>query len=351
MASIHERPARGGSPRTDALLAELRALIARHARPDERTAIDGVLLSAAGRPGQPRASTTGTVMAIIAHGSKRLAIGDRVYDYGPGQYLVASVDLPITGHYTHASTDEPALGFGLILRRAAIGSLVLDADAAPAPRPSRRARPAPVPPGLGVAEASLELLDAVVRMVRLLDSPGDHDILAPMIEREILWRLINGSLGDGVRQIGLADSSLTHVSRAVRWITEHYDTPFRVEDLARSCGMSTSAFHRNFHAVTALSPIQFQKEIRLQKSRLLLLTGGRRRRRGIPRGLRQHVAVQPRVPTAVRASSGTRRGSSARRRSNDLTTLLDAGDTWGFPAERPLSLSAAVACAGGTSGG
>ena len=110
-------------------------------------------------------------------------------------------------------------------------------------------------------------------MVRLLDSPGDRDILAPMIEREILWRLITGPLGQSVRQIGLADSSLTHVSRAVRWISEHYDKPFRVEDLARSCGMSTSAFHRNFHAVTALSPIQFQKQIRLQKSRLLLLTG------------------------------------------------------------------------------
>jgi AraC-like DNA-binding protein len=107
-------------------------------------------------------------------------------------------------------------------------------------------------------------------MLRLLDSPGDRDILAPMIEREILWRLIKGPLGQSVRQIGLDDSSLTHVSRAVRWITDHYNKPFRVEDLARSCGMSTSAFHRTFQAVTALSPIQFQKQIRLQKSRLLL---------------------------------------------------------------------------------
>jgi AraC-like DNA-binding protein len=252
-------------------IAELRTLIARHARPDETTAIDGVLLSAAGRPGEPKASTTGTVMAIIARGAKRLAIGDRVYDYGPGQYLVASVDLPITGHYTHASADEPALGFGLILRPRAIASLLLDADAAHASNPPRSARPAP--PGLGVADATPELLDAVVRMVRLLDSPDDRDILAPMIEREILWRLINGPLGQSVRQIGLADSSLTHVSRAVRWINEHYSEPFRVEDLARSCGISTSAFHRNFQAVTALSPIQFQKQIRLQKSRLLLLTG------------------------------------------------------------------------------
>jgi AraC-like DNA-binding protein len=203
-------------------------------------------------------------MAVIAQGAKRLAIGDRVYEYRPGQYLVASVDLPITGHYTRASADEPALGFGLILRPPAIASLVLDSDAAPA-----RA----APPGLGVADASPELLDAVIRMVRLLDRPGDRDILAPMIEREILWRLINGPLGQSVRQIGLADSSLTHVSRAVRWISEHYNQPFRVADLARSCGMSTSAFHRTFQAVTVLSPIQFQKQIRLQKSRLLLLTG------------------------------------------------------------------------------
>ena len=139
MGAIAERAARGDLLRTDALLAELRALIARHARPDETTAIDGVLLSAAGRPGEPEASTTGTVMALIAQGAKRLAIGDRVYDYGPGQYLVASVDLPITGHYTHATADEPALGFGLILRPSAIASLVLDADAAPASAPPRDA--------------------------------------------------------------------------------------------------------------------------------------------------------------------------------------------------------------------
>ena len=128
--------------------AELQALIARHARPDETTAIDGVLLSAAGRPGEPQASTTGTVMAVIAQGAKRLAIGDRVYDYGPGQYLVASVDLPITGHYTHASADEPALGFGLILRPSAIASLLLEATqgrSALAPRPRPRASASPTP--------------------------------------------------------------------------------------------------------------------------------------------------------------------------------------------------------------
>ena len=273
MAATAEPAAPPSALRADALLAELRALIARHARPDETTAIDGVLLSAAGRPGEPRASTTGTVMAIIAQGAKRLAIGDRVYDYEPGQYLVASVDLPITGHYTRASADEPALGFGLVLAPAAIASLVLDADAAARTGLPRPPRTAAAPAGIGVADAAPELLDAAVRMVRLLDRPGDRDTLAPMIEREILWRLMTGPLGESVRQIGLADSSLTQVSGAVRRITERYDRPFRVEDLARSCSMSTSAFHRAFHAVTALSPIQFQKQIRLQKARLLLLTG------------------------------------------------------------------------------
>ena len=204
-------------------------------------------------------------MAVIAQGAKRLAIGDRVYDYRPGQYLVASVDLPITGHYTHASPDEPALGFGLILRPSAIASLVLDADAAPAPPPRRRGSASPTPRPSSSTPSSAWCACSTAQ--------SDRDVLAPMIEREILWRLINGPLGQSVRQIGLTDSSLTHVSRAVRWISEHFDQPFRVEDLARSCGMSTSAFHRNFQAVTALSPIQFQKQIRLQKSRLLLLTG------------------------------------------------------------------------------
>jgi AraC-like DNA-binding protein len=248
----------------------MRRRITRHVRPDDTTAIDGVLLSMATSAGEPRASTTGTVFAVIAQGAKRLAIGERVYDYRAGQYLVASVDLPITGHYSQASPDEPALGFGLVLRPAVIASLLLDSSAAP----SSRVGGAAAPSGLGVADADPDLLDAVLRMLALLDSPRDRAVLAPMLEREILWRLLTGPLGESVRQIGLADSSMTQISGAVRWITEHYAEPFRVDDLADSCGMSTSAFHRTFNAVTAMSPIQFQKQIRLQKSRLLLMTGG-----------------------------------------------------------------------------
>jgi AraC-like DNA-binding protein len=266
------RRAPTGAPDPEALLDELCDLVQRHARPDGTTAIDRVLLSAAGRPGEPEASSTGTVMAMIARGGKRLALGDTVHEYGPGQYLVASVDLPITGHYVRATDEEPALGFGLVLRPHLVTSLLLEAGTGTAPSAPRRSEPAP--PGLGVADAPGELLDAVVRMVRLLDAPeDDRRVLAPAIEREILWRLLTGPLGGAMRQAATADSSLGQVSRAVRWITEHYDRAFRVEELARTCGMSTSAFHRSFRAVTALGPVQFQKQIRLQRARLLLLAG------------------------------------------------------------------------------
>lgn len=252
----------------DQLVEELADLIRQHVRPDQTTDIPRVLISSATGPTEPEASSTGTVMALIVKGTKRLSIGDRTLEYGPGQYLVASVDLPITGHYVSTSTESPSLGLGLVLEPRRVASLLLESgNSVPPPRPQG------TPSALGVDEASIELLDAVSRMLRLLDEPEDREILAPLIEREILWRLLRGPLGETVRQIGISDSSLSHVSDAVRWISTHYAESFRVEDLARNCGMSTSAFHRSFQTATALSPIQFQKQIRLQKSRLMLMSG------------------------------------------------------------------------------
>src|SRR5690606_16135622 len=126
-------------------------------------------------------------------------------------------------------------------------------------------------PGLVVSDAPDELVDAAVRLVRLLDRPRDAPVLAPLLRREILWHLITGEQGATVRQLGLVDSGLAHVARAVGWIREHYAEPFRVQDVAALTGMSVSAFHRSFQAVTAMSPIQFQKRIRLQQARLLLV--------------------------------------------------------------------------------
>ncbi|TQJ92192.1 AraC family transcriptional regulator [Streptomyces sp. SLBN-31] len=248
-------------------LEEIRTLLARHVRPDWTTAVDGVLISKVDRPDPPSPSMSGTVLAVIAQGAKRLALGDRVYEYGPGQYLVASVDLPVTGEFLQVAPGRPALGFGLTLEASAIAELLLQAGPGDIPRAGAAA-----PSGIAVSDAPAPLLDALVRLLRLLDEPRDRAVLAPLIKREILWRLITGEQGATVRQLGLADSGLSHISRAVRWIREHFAEPFRVEDVARMSGMSASAFYRNFQAVTAMSPIQFQKQIRLQEARLLLAT-------------------------------------------------------------------------------
>jgi AraC-like DNA-binding protein len=246
-------------------LAELRALLDRHARPDGTTDIDGVLISRVDQATPPSPSMSGTLLALIAQGAKRVALGDRVYSYGPGQYLVVSVDMPITGHFTEASPERPALGFGLTLQPVTIAELLLQAAPGDLPPVGGGA-----PSGMAVSDAPAELIDAAIRLLRLLDRPRDQTVLAPLITREILWRLITGEQGPTVRQLGLADSSLTHIAQAVRWIRDHYMRAFRVEDLARMSGMSVSAFYRNFQAVTAMSPIQFQKQIRLQEARLLL---------------------------------------------------------------------------------
>jgi AraC-like DNA-binding protein len=250
-------------------LGELRRLLGRHASDaTTATAIDGVLLARTDEAETPSTTASGTVFALIAHGGKRLSVGDRVYEYRSGQFLIASIDLPVTGHYFDASPAEPALGFGLQLRPERIASLLLERPPLETPL-----RTSAAPPALGVADASDELLDAVTRMVGLLDRPHDQAVLAPLYEREILWHLLTGPLGPSLAQIGLADSATTQISRAVRWIGEHYDEPFRVDELARNCGFSTSVFHRKFQAVTGLSPIQFQKQLRLNQARLLLMAG------------------------------------------------------------------------------
>lgn len=238
----------------------------RHARPDLTTAIDGVRVCRADHEVAPESGTTGTVLAIVAQGTKRLALGEDLFEYGPGQYLVASVDLPVTGHFVEATSAGPALAFGMTLEPAVIAELLLQAGPADLPETSGAARP-----GLAVSDAPAELLDAVVRLLRLLDRPRDRRTLVPLVKREILWLLMTGDQGDAVRQLGLADSSLSHVARSVRWIRDNYTEPFRVEEVAGRSGMSASAFHRNFQVVTGMSPIRFQKQIRLQAARLLLV--------------------------------------------------------------------------------
>jgi AraC-like DNA-binding protein len=249
---------------SSALLAEIRDVVASHARPDMRTSIDGLLLSRV-ETSEVHHSLTDPLLVVMAQGGKRLLLGEHVLEYRTGQCLLVTTELAVSGHFIGATPQVPALGVGLVLRPAAIAALLLEAPI------DRRPAGSPSLPAIATGEADPDLLDAVARMLRLLDRPADARVLAPMVEREILWRLLTGPHGGVLRQIGLADSSVSQVDRAIRWIRTNYAEPMRVEDLARMVGMSPAAFHRHFRAVTATSPVQFQKRIRLQEARSLLL--------------------------------------------------------------------------------
>lgn len=246
------------------LLGEIRGIIATHARPDLRTPIGGLLLSKVDTA-EPDHSLTAPLLVVMAQGGKRLLLGDQVFEYRAGQCLVVTAELPVTGHFLDATPQAPSLAVGLELRQAAIAALLLESQA------GRSSRTTAGPPAIATGEAGADLLDPVARMLRLLDHPADAHVLAPLIEREILWRLLTGPYGGVIRQIGLADSGLSYVNRAIRWIRDHYAEPMRIGDLAGSAGMSTSAFHRHFRLVTTMSPLQFQKRIRLQEARSLLV--------------------------------------------------------------------------------
>jgi AraC-like DNA-binding protein len=245
-------------------LAEIRDTIAAYARPDMRTPIDGLMLSKVTRT-QPDYSLTDPLFVVMAQGGKRLLLGDQVFEYRAGQCLVVTSDLPVTGHFIDACPATPALAVGLAIRASAVAALVSQV-------PPLRRCPATVDlPALATGDTGPELLDAVARMLRLLANPADAAVLAPLIEQEILWRLLTGPYGAMVRQIGLAGSGLAQVRPAVNWIRDNFAEPMRIDDLARLSGMSKSALHRQFRAVTTMSPLQFQKRVRLQEARALLV--------------------------------------------------------------------------------
>ena len=245
-------------------LDELRQLITRHAKsPPAALAASGIKAVSAESPTEITHHVLEPMLAVVAQGAKRAVLGDRIYEYAAGQYLVVSVDLPIAGHVFQASRERPYLAAGFTLKPTTIATLLLEMAASD--------RPSTEPAGLGVSNAPRELLESVVRTLRMLDRPRDAAVLGPMLEREILWWLLNGEQGAMVRQIGLADSRLSQVSRAIRWIRVHHAEPIRIEALAEMAAMSASSLHRHFRAVTTMSPLQYQKLIRLQEPRSRLL--------------------------------------------------------------------------------
>jgi AraC-like DNA-binding protein len=200
--------------------------------------------------------------AIVVQGAKRAVLGERTFSYSAGQYLVVSVDLPLTANIVEAGPQHPFLALGFKLSAAAIAALLVETGVGRNTKPESAS--------IAVSDLTDDLLDPVVRLLRLLDRPEDIPVLASTIEREIYWRLINGDQGAMIQQIGLADSRAARVGKAIRWIRSNYTEILRIETLAEMVGMSVTSFHRHFRAVTSLSPLQYQKQIRLQQAHVRL---------------------------------------------------------------------------------
>ena len=250
-------------------LARLRQSISRYAGEGlTPTALSGVSVVRSVSTSEPLCGIAEPTLAVVAQGVKATTLNGRTFTYGAGQFLVVSVDLPVIGHVTQGSAEQPFLAFVLELRPSMIAALLLETAAATT---AGLGIPDTLPAGIAVNDASPALLDAIGRLLALLDAPDDAAALSTGVEREVLWRLITGPQGATVRQIGLADSRLAHLARAIRWIRSHYNETLRVEELASLPTMSVSSFHRHFRAVTSMTPIQFQKQIRLHEARALLL--------------------------------------------------------------------------------
>jgi AraC-like DNA-binding protein len=228
------------------------------------TPIPRLTLVRAEEPTIPLRTTYEPLVCLVVQGRKRAILGERIFDYGRGTFLVVTVDLPVVGEICEANAARPYLAVSLALEPAVLASVILEA-------PDGTIPVAPAT-GMAVDPAPAELVEAFLRLVRLLERPRDIPVLAPLIEREILYRLLQGEAGPMLRQIAFADSGLSRISRSIAWIRRNFDRPIRIAAMADLAGMSPASFHRHFRAVTATSPLQFQKAVRLQEARRLLLS-------------------------------------------------------------------------------
>jgi len=203
---------------------------------------------------------------FVAQGGKRALVGEEVFRYDPGHYLIFTVDLPVVFQVEEASEERPYLGLRLDLDPALVASVMMEAGAE-TKKADMRVK------AIDISPIGADLLDAVLRLVRLLDKPGEQRILAPLITREIIYRLLAGGQGARLSHLLAAVGDARRISRAVGHLREHFNEPLKIEDIARDLGMSVSGFHHHFKSVTAMSPLQFQKQIRLQEARRLMLGG------------------------------------------------------------------------------
>jgi len=244
--------------------SELASLIEANTRIDGLfpTAIPGLHLCRYSSPTQPGQGVQCPTLAIVAQGSKQIMLGDEAFTYDSGHYLVVSLDLPVSGRVTTASKAKPLLAMGLDLDVKQIPSLRTSGKMQRATKPDR---------GVFVSKMTPELLDPVLRLLKLLGKPEDAAVLAPLLHREILYRLWRSEQGEQLERMAQSDGSASGVAKAVIWLKENFDKPFSIKRIAKQTNMSPSGLHHHFKTLTNMTPLQYQKHLRLQEARRLML--------------------------------------------------------------------------------
>jgi len=247
-------------------LADFGETIARCTEQGElyETAIPGLSLFRREEPTEPFSGMYEPSICMVAQGAKRVILGEDTYVYDAHHYLITAVHLPTVVQIIEASREKPYLGLRLTFDQHELSKLMVDSHLPP-PKTQQSRR------GMATGEVTLPLLNAIQRLIDLLAEEQDIPILAPVIQREILYRLLIGDQGARLRQIASAGSQSQQIARTINWLKENFNQPLHIDDLAAQARMSTSTFHHHFRAMTALSPLQYQKQLRLQEARRLML--------------------------------------------------------------------------------
>ncbi len=229
--------------------------------------LEGVSIHRLSKPKEPLQSVSRPAFCVIAQGRKDVRLGESLYTYDQDHYLIASVDLPVTSQVVEASVDEPYLSIRMELDPALVSSVLTEAGGA-IPHGHAQVR------AIDVSPLDDGLRDAVLRLVRLAEEPVQARYLAPLVKREIVFRLLTGNQGARLQHLAVDQVANHGISRAIERLRRQFDQPLRIDALARDLGMSVSGFHHHFKAVTAMSPLQFQKQLRLQEARRLMIGEG-----------------------------------------------------------------------------
>lgn len=229
------------------------------------TAVPELSLRRYAAPRVPASYMLEQSICLIAQGKKRVVLGENEYVYDANHFLLTSVDLPVVAQVLEASREKPYLGVMLKLDQREIAQMMVNSNL-PAPRPQEPGR------AIVVSEISLPLLNVFHRLLDLLDEPESIPFLAPHVQQEIIYRLLVGDQGPRLRQMATSGSRSHQIGQAIEWLKNNFEKPLRVAELAAQVGMSTSRFHHHFRELTAMSPLVFQKRVRLNEARQLMLT-------------------------------------------------------------------------------